>query len=245
MTQGGRVASSVARTDKGSGLAVRRVEHLGARLPPRAYNEALYSLTQATDSDPGLARVPALRGADPEGPDGLSKLFKPVFEVGDASGFPGLTGLLDGLKECLLHVLAASSISGLEAGKPDLSVGDHKYLSIIADSSQIGKISFLYNYDKARKEALTNSNACAGRLFPPSHLFRPQKSSHSVSLRPLVHLCKRGRYLKASPRVLHETLWWGCYSGRSKKRKVTYNGNITQPARTSIRVRKLKLEDLC
>jgi hypothetical protein len=35
-------------------------------------------------------------------------------------------------------------------------------LASIADSSNIGKISFLYNYYKARKEALTKSNACAG-----------------------------------------------------------------------------------
>jgi hypothetical protein len=63
-----------------------------------------------------LVRVPALRGADPEGPDGLSKLFKPVFEVGDASGFPGLTGLLDGLKECLLQfrmILTEAAIPGM------------------------------------------------------------------------------------------------------------------------------------
>jgi 4-hydroxybenzoate polyprenyltransferase len=35
-------------------------------------------------------------------------------------------------------------------------------LAIIADTSQVGKISFLYNYYKARQEAITKSNACAG-----------------------------------------------------------------------------------
>lgn len=35
-------------------------------------------------------------------------------------------------------------------------------LASIADSSNIGKISFLYNYHKARKEAITKNNACAG-----------------------------------------------------------------------------------
>lgn len=35
-------------------------------------------------------------------------------------------------------------------------------LASIADSSHIGKITFLYTYDKARKEAITKSNALAG-----------------------------------------------------------------------------------
>jgi hypothetical protein len=35
-------------------------------------------------------------------------------------------------------------------------------LSSIADSSHIGNITFLYTYDKARKEAITKSNALAG-----------------------------------------------------------------------------------
>ena len=35
-------------------------------------------------------------------------------------------------------------------------------LASIADSSHIGKITFLYNYDKARKEAITKLNALAG-----------------------------------------------------------------------------------
>jgi hypothetical protein len=35
-------------------------------------------------------------------------------------------------------------------------------LACIADSSHIGKITFLYTYDKARKEAITKSNALAG-----------------------------------------------------------------------------------
>ncbi|KAF6519132.1 hypothetical protein HZS61_009512 [Fusarium oxysporum f. sp. conglutinans] len=35
-------------------------------------------------------------------------------------------------------------------------------LACIADSSHIGKITFLYTYDKARKEATTKSNALAG-----------------------------------------------------------------------------------
>jgi 4-hydroxybenzoate polyprenyltransferase len=35
-------------------------------------------------------------------------------------------------------------------------------LATIADSSQIGKISFLYNYHKARKEAITKNNIYAG-----------------------------------------------------------------------------------
>lgn len=52
-------------------------------------------------------------------PDGLSKLFKPLLQVMEAAGFPGLTGLLSCFEECLLKlrmIAAEASILHLADG---------------------------------------------------------------------------------------------------------------------------------
>lgn len=189
-------------------------------------------------------------------------------------------------------------------------------LASIADSSQIGKISFLYNYNKARKKALTKNNACAGfkatGLWPVNlakvlmnpmvtqtpippvtpispakeksySLFQTPRSSYQVrkvlesipagavkdpAVRILfrkigITLDRQGMELEAQNREISLLKHQNEKLLPKRKRKVTFNGNtefakvpavkkarkemlkITQPVRTSNRVRKLKLEDLC
>ncbi|KAH7460506.1 hypothetical protein FOMA001_g19590 [Fusarium oxysporum f. sp. matthiolae] len=86
-------------------------------------------------------------------------------------------------------------------------------LASVADSSHIGKITFLYTYDKARKEAITKLNALAGwkatGLWPVNlakvlmnpMVTQPPKTParEAIPARPMVHL--RSRDLRTTGRA--------------------------------------------
>ncbi|KAJ0129379.1 hypothetical protein HZ326_27519 [Fusarium oxysporum f. sp. albedinis] len=79
-----------------------------------------------------------------------------VDEVGMMEGI-GLNGLFLGCKDKKLPLDVAVFGPLKRAYRKFLSD-----LASVADSSHIGKITFLYTYDKARKEAITKLNALAG-----------------------------------------------------------------------------------
>ncbi|EMT63314.1 Pogo transposable element with KRAB domain [Fusarium odoratissimum] len=192
-------------------------------------------------------------------------------------------------------------------------------LASVADSSHIGKITFLYTYDKARKEAITKLNALAGwkatGLWPvnlakvlinpmvtqppktPAPVvtaISPAKGKNSRLLMTPRSSVQLRRALQAVPGVISEDpavrLLFRKIGSQldshnfeierqrreitimqlekeeylpKKRKKVIYNGNaefakvpailkareqmrkVLQPQRTSYRIKKLKLEDLC
>jgi hypothetical protein len=114
-----RGSRSAACTDDGTGLAVGRGENLlpGSSLGP--YDEDFDAFLKDPDPNTGLVSIPTLRSVNIVIPDGLSKLFKPLFQVMETAGFPRLTGLFSCFEECLLKlrmILTEASIPHLTDG---------------------------------------------------------------------------------------------------------------------------------
>jgi hypothetical protein len=68
------------------------------------YDEDFDALFEDSDSDAGLASVPAFRGANIAVLEGLCKLVELLFKIMKSAGFPGLTRLFCCLEKGLLKL---------------------------------------------------------------------------------------------------------------------------------------------